>query len=134
MVVVAEKNGQVQSAYANDAFDGCNGETNIVNNKVGPEIDVKEAKEPSSDSDPPVSFVSLFRFCNVTDVSLILLGLVSSACCGLCFPLFVIIFGDVSDGLINGDYDVSFIEQLRCNAPNISSPQAFKYNAIQNVC
>ncbi|XP_059476187.1 ATP-dependent translocase ABCB1 [Neocloeon triangulifer] len=61
--------------------------------------DEEKSNQPSAV--PPVGFFQLFRFANGFDIFLMMIGIVSSICTGLCQPLNVLLMGDLTGAMVD---------------------------------
>ena len=55
----------------------------------------------------PVSFFTLFRFASGLDLFLMIVAVICACGTGVCLPIMMILFGDVTDALVNSDAAVA---------------------------
>ena len=97
----------------NEAFSADNDDQLSVSNS---EKEDKSAQEDDQiDVLAPVSFFHLFRFASKTDVFLMILSTLAAVGTGLCFPVMLILFGDVTNSFVGGGLDPDTMFNIRCN-------------------
>lgn len=74
-----------------------------------------EKNKPTIPDVPPVSFFALFRFASGTDYLLIIIAILAAAGTGVCFPIMLILFGDVTNSFVGGGLSPEDIYNLQCN-------------------
>lgn len=77
----------------------------------------KKEKAPPSDN-PPVPFFDLFRYASPTDFVLLVFGALGAMGTGICFPIMLILFGDITNAFVGGGMDQETINEINCNISN----------------
>lgn len=81
----------------------------------------KEEDEGTIPGLPPVSYFALFRYASGMDKFLIFLAVLASCGTGICFPIMLVLFGDVTNAFVGGGLNDTMIHELNCylaNNPN----------------
>lgn len=82
-----------------------------------------EKNKPTIPDVPPVSFFALFRFASGTDYLLIVIAVLAAAGTGVCFPIMLILFGDVTNSFVGGGLSPEDLYNLQCNESWINVTQ-----------
>ena len=78
----------------------------------------KDKEEPPKPEIPPVPFFDLFRYASPTDYVLLVFGTLGAIGTGICFPLMLILFGDITDAFVGGGLSQEQINEINCNISN----------------
>ncbi|KAG2129495.1 P-loop containing nucleoside triphosphate hydrolase protein [Suillus clintonianus] len=89
---------QTKSKSSKARFFSRNKDTSVV---VEKDPDVALDANPPSQSIPPVSFFSLFRFSNSFEITIDIIGVVSAAAAGAAQPLMSLLFGNLTQDFVN---------------------------------
>jgi ATP-binding cassette subfamily B (MDR/TAP) protein 1 len=84
----------------------------------------KDKEKPPPPEFPPVPFFDLFRYASPTDFVLLCFGTLGAVGTGVCFPLMLILFGDITNAFVGGGMDQETIDEINCN---ISSDPNYTY-------
>ncbi|XP_046633239.1 ATP-dependent translocase ABCB1-like isoform X2 [Daphnia pulicaria] len=85
----------------------------------------KDKEKPPPPEIPPVPFFDLFRYASPTDFVLLCFGTLGAVGTGVCFPLMLILFGDITNAFVGGGMDQETINEINCNIstdPNYTYP------------
>lgn len=119
--------GQVNEAFAMDedslkkaaddtGSSSASDSTSKKKGKKGKKSKKEEKENTQTIPDlPPVSFFTLFRFATPMDYFLIFLAVLGSCGTGVCFPIMLILFGDITNTFVGGGLDQETIDELTCN-------------------
>lgn len=96
-----------------------------------PEKDKKKKKKKDKDKEkpiipelPPVAFFDLFRFASKTDIMLGVFASLGAIGTGICFPIMLILFGDITNAFVGQGLDEELLNEINCN---ISSDPNYNY-------
>ncbi|KZS17965.1 ABC transporter, subfamily ABCB/MDR [Daphnia magna] len=78
----------------------------------------KKKEKPPPPENPPVPFFDLFRYASPTDFVLLVLGTLGAIGTGICFPIMLILFGDITNAFVGGGLDQETINEINCNISN----------------
>ena len=75
----------------------------------------KSEKDEEPKGLPPVGFFQLFRFATGFDVFLISCSVLAGLATGVCFPIMLLLFGDLTNGFVSGGLSNEDFNNIRCN-------------------
>lgn len=78
----------------------------------------KKKEKPPPPENPPVPFFDLFRYASPTDFVLLVFGTLGAIGTGICFPIMLILFGDITNAFVGGGLDQETINEINCNISN----------------
>ena len=93
------------------------------NSKDGKKKKKKKEKEPPPEF-PPVPFFDLFRYATALDMLLAGFATLGAVGTGICFPIMLILFGDITNAFVGGGMSQELIDEINCN---ISSDPNYTY-------
>lgn len=117
----------MESGQVNEAFVAGEDSLKDENEEGTPELEKGNSQKTTTIPDlPPVPFHALFRFASSLDLFFVFVAVVSACGTGVCLPIMLVLFGDVTNALVNS------------GAPGISNGNGYscKHNAsslIANV-
>lgn len=79
----------------------------------------KNKKIKENPEQPPVSLFELFRFATLADILIIVAASLCAAASGICLPIVIILYGDLTDSFVNGGLNETYVYNLTCG--NIST-------------
>lgn len=86
----------------------------------------KKKKEKGEQPEfPPVPFFDLFRFASKSDWFLGFLASLGAIGTGICFPIMLILFGDITNAFVGQGIDQDLLDEINCNIsidPNYTYP------------
>lgn len=92
-----------------------------------------EKNKPTIPDVPPVSFFSLFRFASGTDYLLIIIAILAAAGTGVCFPIMLILFGDVTNAFVGRGFSPEDLYNFQCNESWIIELNTTGYSNHNNL-
>ncbi|GAB6020134.1 hypothetical protein CHUAL_002862 [Chamberlinius hualienensis] len=95
----------------------------------------EENKPKGPPEPPPVSMFQLFRFAEGIEIFLLIFGMLCATAQGLCMPAMTILFGDMTDSLVNfgAQSDESLTPCYNLSIANITEQFNKTCNAIYNI-
>ena len=109
-----------EKSYDNPVFVGDVDSVSKTKPGVAPIEMTKQEKKSCDVKEQPVAFLHLFRFASRFDIFLIVVSVICAAISGICFPITIIFFGELTDAFINNDYTDAEVIAMRCNGTNIT--------------
>lgn len=127
-----ELKGELNAAYVPDEELKKKKEEDTSSSSISSIPDIKDGKKKKKKKEkepppefPPVPFFDLFRYATPLDMFLGVFATLGAVGTGICFPLMLILFGDITNAFVGGGLTQEQIDEINCaiaNDPNYTYP------------